>query len=128
MKGALPIPHIVALIIGVVVIGILGYIFVDRVSTGGTADCDAIKLGYCKGLIPSWPSRCGKDPKTSGSCDVGSPSSSSNCPAKTCNEVSIEACEGGDLYTHCGCKSSKGTGDADIGKLDCGTSSCYCVR
>ncbi|MBI2005326.1 MAG: hypothetical protein HYS80_01015 [Candidatus Aenigmarchaeota archaeon] len=63
MKGV-AIPYVIALILGVVVIGILGYWFVSyggsAIGTGTQAECDASDFNYCKGFVKTWDTKCGE--------------------------------------------------------------------
>lgn len=69
MKAAIPISYIVALVLGVAVIGLLGYFFVFQsgktTETGNKAECDAKVASYCL----QWKNLGGKDGKPTWSPD-----------------------------------------------------------
>lgn len=50
-KGALPIPYIIALILGVIVVGVLAYWFISTAIKGGktgeSAECTAKRVEFC---------------------------------------------------------------------------------
>ncbi len=59
MKAAIPVPYIIALILGVVVIALLGYWFVSSAgkgsSIGSEAECAARKVEFCATqTLESW--------------------------------------------------------------------------
>ncbi len=78
MKKGIAIPYIIALIIGIVVVGVIGYWFFGLAGKGSgvgtTVGCDAKTLSYCQALrdvgwgfeppFQSWDESCGKKPDT----------------------------------------------------------------
>lgn len=93
MKKAVAIPYVIALIMGVIAIGILAYWLINQsgkaTSTGTSAECQAKLFSFCN----QWLVRGGeKDDKPApGSFDWG------NCPAKEsandCKTIGIEVKE-----------------------------------
>ncbi|MBI1978652.1 MAG: hypothetical protein HYS62_01160 [Candidatus Aenigmarchaeota archaeon] len=62
MKKAVAIPYVIALILGIIVVGILGYWFVSQggktIGSGSAAECETLKFNYCKGFV-QWDTKCG---------------------------------------------------------------------
>ncbi len=76
-KGAVPIPYIVAIVLGIAIIGLIGYwLFVSSSKLGETisaSECQAKAYQYCSSIFKgSWDQRCtdiGIDPTPAGKCD-----------------------------------------------------------
>lgn len=62
MSKAVVVPYVIALVFGIMVIGVIGYWFVNQggktISTGSKTECDAVAFSYCYGHR-SWDNKCG---------------------------------------------------------------------
>ena len=95
------IPYIIALIIGFVVFGVIGYWFFSLAGRGGgvatTVGCDAKILSYCqawrdvgwlaKPVLQAWDKSCGQEPINPKAC--------SDRLGLTCDCLSVQACKDG---------------------------------
>lgn len=82
MKGV-AIPYVIALVLGVVIIGLTGFWFITQsgktVGVGETAQCSSLKFNFCNGFVSEWDSTCGTFPNCAefGKCET--PGSSNLC-------------------------------------------------
>lgn len=99
MAKGVAIPYIIALILGIVVVGILAYWYFGLAGKGGgtvaTIECDAQKLSYCQewqslGFIGS-PIFAKYDENSCGSLGKDEPEKKANC--KTILQISL-SCSG----------------------------------
>jgi len=117
---AVAIPYVIALVLGIVVIGLLGYWFVFQggktIMSGKQAECDAMKFSYCKGFR-GWDRSCGFEPSDKNSfCNTAQ-------QVKSTQENNV--CDTG-FCTFTSAKCS--TNEVDCGQGNFGVDSRKCCR
>lgn len=101
-RSGVAVPYIIAILLGVAVIGLVGYWFISQegtaIKTGTQAECATLKFNYCKGFVKTWDAtdttKCGFEPK----CVDGVPSQCGNAikePGELCEKGDKIDCGGG---------------------------------
>ena len=71
---AIAIPYIIAMILGIVIVGVIGYWFFGLAGKGGgvslQTECDGLKLSYCQNpFLVTWNTKCGEQPPEPAECN-----------------------------------------------------------